>query len=317
MRMRVWLCVVLAATAAVAASGLPQDPAVFRGRGDTVPIFVTVSDKDDRLVTTLNRDQFDIRDNGRPQPLTLFDNSPQPIRLVVLLDVSGSMARNLSLMRAACGQLFARLRPDDGARVGTFGTDITISPSFTNDARQLGDALPRSIDPMAPTPLWRAMDKAMDTFGDGVGRRVVMVLSDSKDSMSGKFGERYVGQLEIVERARREDVMIYGVGLNSRQAFQRMPAPGANLAALMASDFPDPGLGTAAIETGGGYFELRPRDDLAATFARVADELHGQYLLGFSPPARDGKVHKIEVRVSVKNLEPRARKSYLAPKDGK
>ena len=66
---------------------------------------------------------------------------------------------------------------------------------------------------------------------------------------------------------------------------------------MMAADLPDPGLGTAALDSGGGYFEIRPRDDLGAAFARVIDELHSQYLLGFSPPARDGKEHKIEVKV--------------------
>ena len=79
----------------------------------------------------------------------------------------------------------------------------------------------------------------------------------------------------------------------------------------------DPGLGTAAIESGGGYMEIRPRQDLGAAFARVADELHSQYLLGFTPPALDGKTHRIEVRVSDRTAKPRARKSYVAPKAAK
>ena len=58
---------------------------------------------------------------------------------------------------------------------------------------------------------------------------------------------------------------------------------------------------------------MRPRDDLNATFTRVVDELHSQYLLGFAPPVRDGKSHRIEVRLSARGLEPRARKNYQAP----
>ena len=109
--------------------------------------------------------------------------------------------------------------------------------------------------------------------------------------------------------------MIYAIGLRSRGA---MPPPimgvgGANMAAMMMDDFPDPGLGNVAIETGGGYFEIRPRDDLGAAFARVADELHSQYLLGFAPAARDGKQHKIEVKLSSKDFKARARKNYRAP----
>src|SRR4029453_1060653 len=107
--------------------------------------------------------------------ITLFDNTPQPIRLIVLLDVSGSMEGNLPLLRAASDQLFARLRPDDLVRVGSFGQQITISPRFTHDVAELRRSLPDYIAPDAPTPLWRAFDEAMNAFkgeGDGEARPV-------------------------------------------------------------------------------------------------------------------------------------------------
>ena len=81
------------------------------------------------------------------------------------------------------------------------------------------------------------------------------------------------------------------------------------------ADLPDPGLALVAQETGGGYVEIRFGQDLAAAFEQVADELHSQYLLGFAPPKRDGKVHDISVRVADKGLKVRARRSYVAPKD--
>jgi hypothetical protein len=68
-----------------------------------------------------------------------------------------------------------------------------------------------------------------------------------------------------------------------------------------------------AENSGGGYFEMRARDDLGATFARVMDELHHQYLLGFAPPSKDGKTHKIDVRTAPKDLKVRARRTYKAP----
>src|SRR5918999_532323 len=110
-------------TAVSAVEALPQQP-VFRGTGDAVRVFVTVSDRDGRLATGLTRNDFEIRDEGQPQPITIFDNSPQPIRLVVMLDVSGSMEGNLPLLRAAAQQLFTRLREDDLVRVGTFGHEV-------------------------------------------------------------------------------------------------------------------------------------------------------------------------------------------------
>src|SRR5918996_319145 len=117
-----------------------QQP-VFRGTGDAVRVFATVTDGEGRLVSALTQDKFEIRDEGKPQPITLFDNSPQPIRLIVMLDVSGSMEGNLSLLRDASEQLFTRLRPDDLARVGSFGQSVTISPTFSNNPDTLRDAL--------------------------------------------------------------------------------------------------------------------------------------------------------------------------------
>jgi Ca-activated chloride channel family protein len=83
----------------------------------------------------------------------------------------------------------------------------------------------------------------------------------------------------------------------------------------MASQKPDEGLAKIALETGGGYFELTGTNDLKSTFARVADELHRQYALGFAPPKLDGKTHKLEVRVKKPGMTARARKSYVAAID--
>jgi VWFA-related protein len=293
-----------------------QQP-TFRGTSDAVRVFVTVTDRDGRLVTTLKQDDFEIRDEGKPQPITLFDNTPQPVRLIVLLDVSGSMEGNLPLLRAAAEQLFERLGPNDVARVGTFGRDVIISPTFTRDASELRRALPTSIAPDAPTPLWRAVDEAMDKFhDDGEGRSVILVLSDGKDSGPIGFNQRFVSQAEVIDRARNQDVMVYGIGMRSRRARPAGPIGPGDLQAAMMADLPDPGLALVAEQSGGGYTEIRPTQDLAAAFARVVDELHGQYLIGFAPPKRDGKVHDIEVRIPTqRGLKPRARKNYVAPKE--
>ena len=297
-------------------SASPQQP-IFRGTSDAVRVFVTVTDHDGRLITSLEQKDFEVRDEGKPQPITLFDNTPQPVRLIEMLDVSGSMAGNLSLLRAASNQLFSRLGENDVVRVGTFGREVTISPVFTRDVGELRSALPTVIASDAPTPLWRGIDDAIGKFkDDGEGRSVILVLSDGKDSGPTGFGQPFISQAEIIDHARSQDVMVYGVGMRSRG--NRPPGafgPGGLQAALLA-DLPDPGLALVSEHTGGGYTEIRPTEDLGAAFARVVDELHGQYLLGFAPPKRDGKVHNVEVRIlSQKGLKPRARKSYVAPKE--
>ena len=203
-------CGLLGAAFGLSAAAAPQQP-IFRGGSDAVRVFVTVTDRDGRLVTTLARENFEVRDQGKPQPLTQFDNSPQPIRLMVMLDVSGSMEGNLPVLRDATSQLFTRFLPGDVARVGTFGRDITISPAFTHDANELSAALPTAIMPDAPTPLWLAIDQALDGFGDAAQtRKVILVLSDGKDTGPVHFRQRPGSQAGVIDRVLHGDRLVCG-----------------------------------------------------------------------------------------------------------
>jgi hypothetical protein len=83
---------------------------------------------------------------------------------------------------------------------------------------------------------------------------------------------------------------------------------------MLVADLPDPGLARVAEESGGGYIEIKYGQDLGAAFTGVADELHTQYLLAFTPPKRDGKTHEVSIKVTQSGLKTRARKSYVAPK---
>ena len=319
------LVTVLAAASLVAAAGAQdqeqlQDQTVFRGASELVRAYVTVTDRNGRLATTLRQEDFEVRDEGKVQPITLFVNQPRDIRLIVLLDVSGSMQGNLPLLRSGTAELVKHLRRGDTARIGTFGKDVVISETFTRDARELVAALPSAIDPQAPTPLWRAIDKAIDSFGrsagsaEGDARHVVLVLSDGADSGMTNFRDRFVTQGDVIDRGRRQDVMVYAVGMRSRGA-RSVPGLGVGgLQAALSADLPDPQLARVAEETGGGYTEINFGDNLGLAFAQVAEELHSQYLIAYEPPRRDGKVHEIEIRVKQGGMKPRARKSYVAPK---
>jgi VWFA-related protein len=298
----------------LAVPGLSAQATVqFRSTSDNVPLFVTVTGKSGRLVTGLTRDAFEVRDQGTPRPITVFDNAPQPVRLIVMIDVSGSMMGNLQLLRAACRELVAHLDARDLARIGTFGREIQVSPAFTRDPASLLAALPDDIDPNAGTPLWRAVDRAIGELGTAEGgRRVVLILSDGKDSGPTGFSRTIVDAVTVSERAEREDVMIYGVALASRPPVSAIAPRPQDLRDVLAAHMPDPGLARLAEATGGGYTEIRPRQDLAAEFGRVVDELHQQYLLGFVPVSQDGKTHKVDVKVRG-SVEVRARRTYRAP----
>ena len=287
------LALSVAAALPLAGQGGQQQP-IFRSATRTVPIYATVTDAQGRLVPDLERKDFEVFDDGKRVDVSVFESVVQPITVVVMLDTSGSMTMNLELLKQAATQFVIRLLPADRARVGSFSDKIRVSPpDFTGDRDELMRILREDIQFGNPTALWDATDASMEALKDMPGRRVVLVFTDGADTYSRR------SQGDILTRARTDEFMIYAIGLRSQMRGQGVTRP-------------DPGLRKVAEETGGGYFELRRTDELNSTFTRVASELHSQYALGFTPQAMDGKVHKLEVRVTQPGLVARARKSYVA-----
>lgn len=269
----------------------------FRGGTQTVPIYATVVDSSGRLVPDLDRQHFQVFDDLKPQELTLFKSDVQPVTVVVMLDTSGSMTFNLDLLKLAAEQFVLRLLPEDKARIGSFSDKIIISPTFTSDRDELVRILHNDIQFGNPTFLWDAIDESMTALEHETGRRVVLVFTDGDDETS-----RRATLQSVISRAQTEEFMVYAIGLHSQ--------------IMGHSTKPAPGLRKLADETGGGYFELTKTADLGPTFTRVADELHRQYVLGFTPPNLDGRMHKLDVKVKLPGMQVRARKSYLASKGG-
>jgi Ca-activated chloride channel family protein len=272
-----------------------------------------VADKDGRLVPDLTGDDFEIKDDGKPQPITVFSNDVQPITVVVMLDRSASMRGNVGLVEEAAQAFVGRLQPADKARIGIFAERIEIQPAgFTSNHNELGRILQSEVPVRGPTPLWNALDEAITAVRGQEGRRVVLVFSDGGDSPAN-FTTSNRSIRDVMRRAQQENVMVYAIGLAT--TVLRGPSSRGGLGGLtgsMTSVRPDPGLAIVAEDTGGGYFELSRAENLATTFARVADELHRQYALGFEPMKLDDKTHKLDVRVKRSGMKARARKEYLA-----
>jgi Ca-activated chloride channel family protein len=321
-------CIVAALGAAVtvvalgtAVSARQQTP--FRSGARTVAVYATVTDADGRLVPDLAQDDFEIYDNGKLQPVSVFANDIQPITIVAMFDRSGSMKANFRLVEAAGEAFVERLLPADKARIGSFAARIQVDPrDFTSDTEEMMRILRTELQPDGPTPLWNAVNVGMTALLRQEGRRVVLVFTDGVDEPMN-FSTHNVSLHDDMKRAQEEDVMVYAIGLESHVPFggRRAPLPAGRTGGFrgrqsaMIAQKPDDGLAKIAMETGGGYFELTNTEDLASTFARVADELHRQYALGFEPAKLDGKSHKLELRVKRPGLTARARKSYVASID--
>jgi Ca-activated chloride channel family protein len=279
---------------ATLASPQQQQPS-FKTKIETVSLFVTVTDASGRLVPGLTRQDFTVFDNDVPQTLTIFESAITPFTATVMLDTSLSMALLTTRVKAGAEQFLMRLLPDDRAQVGYFNDKVEFVSDLTGDR----DALISSMDRMDfgnPTRLWDALYLSLASLSEVDGRRVAIVFTDGDDTASQRSND------DILERAREQGVMIYAIGLASelRVGTQRIRTQ------------PDRGLRKLAVETGGGFFLLKDQDELGPTFTRVVQELHTQYVLGFTPAVLDGKVHELEVRLKPAGMSARARRSYVA-----
>jgi Ca-activated chloride channel family protein len=321
----------------IQASQGSQGP-TFSAGNRTVAVYATVTGRSGRLVPDLDRNQFDVADNGKRQELTLFANDTQPITIVMLLDRSSSMHANFGRVEAAAEEFVHEMLPADKARIGSFSNRIQVDPEdFTSNHSDLIAILQRDLQEEGPTPLWNAVNYGITALRHEQGRRVILVFTDGVDSPMN-FSKNNSSLKSVMKRAEEENVMVYAIGFSGDNS----PTGGGNSGGRAASPFgrggfggggfgrggfgggsaggapftegPDPGLKDISAATGGGYFELTSTADIASTFKRVASELHNQYALGFTPAALDGKLHSLAVRVKDTSMTVRARRSYLAEK---
>jgi VWFA-related protein len=350
----------------VAVVSASQEPR-FRSGTPAVPVYATVLDRDGRLVTDLQKEDFEVFDDGKRQDLTVFANDIQPITVVMMLDRSGSMVANYELVRDAAQEFVTNLLPFDRVRLGSFSNRVQIDPEeFTGDRQTLNRILRDKLLGPGTTPLWNATWAAMTALSREQGRRVVLLFTDGIDTPDWRGQNSSFTQVR--DRAAAEGIMVYAIGFASGCApaqravpswpgqprfDQRIPGRGGRFPPIgrppvgmppigrdpigrgpvegtlprpgeprgggdtsyirpCQATRPDPDLRELAAVSGGGYFELSSGANLGGTFARVADELHQQYLLAFAPAALDGRSHALEVRVASANLTVRARKGYLA-----
>src|SRR6202171_2948567 len=164
--------------AAVVTGFSQQLPPVFQTGTQTVPLFATVTDGTGRLVPDLAKEEFEILDNNKSQAVTLFVNDLQFIKVVVMLDESGSMVNNIARVKDGAEQFLLRLLPDDRARIGSFEDKIIVSPEFTNNRDELIRFLKDELQYGNGTRLWDAVDLSMSALSELDGRRVVLVFTD-------------------------------------------------------------------------------------------------------------------------------------------
>jgi VWFA-related protein len=289
----------------------PPSGGTFRVDVNVVNVYCTVKDGKGRLIADLEREDFDIKEDGTAQELKYFvRETDRPLTLVLAVDTSGSQRQVLAVEKTVGAQFLEQvLRPSDLAALVTFDVNVDLLQDFTQEAERLDRALQRArinapvlLGPLPRNPpgtrLYDAVYLASkEKLGREVGRKAIILVSDGVD-----MGSHYKKE-EALEAAQRADVMVYSIGISDPGVYGR-PTGGRGTLKKLSE------------ETGGrAIFPDGPRE-LKEAFDQIAAELRSQYTLGYTPTnrARDGKFRKVRVKVKRKGLKVQARRGYYAPR---
>lgn len=291
---------VLAGIAALAArrpgaqSPAPQrtpPPLVLEVDVEVVSVTAVIFDRGGRFVKGLQPADVELSEDGVRQELTYFREATGgdekiPLSVVLVLDASGSMKRNMQFLQQAANSFVRKLEDVDQALVVSFNESVKGSAEFSDDIERL-EQFVDSLQAWGGTSLFDAIHYGLGRVRDQAGRKALVVFSDGDDTTSRLSGQ------EVIDYARGIEATIYTVGIGSA-----------------SSGF----LKKIAGETGGEAFFPDRVGDLIKVFAAISEELRQQYALAYTPtrPA-DGSYRQIQLKVvSRKDVEVRVRKGYFA-----
>ncbi len=292
-------------------------PSVLKVRTEVVNVYTVVRDKQGRLISNLNKDDFELTEDGVPQTIRYFSRGADaPLTLALMIDTSPSQQRVLPLeQREAIDFINEIMRPKDLTSVLHFDVEVELLQDFTASTSFLTRAISETVingGAQGPLPgtfptsgagathlydaVWLVSTQLMNTQ---VGRKVAIMLTDGEDQGSK---ETLKAALEAAQKA---DLIICSVDIVDRAFY------GLNNMSFNG----DSVLKKFSEETGGEVIRVTRQRDASAAFREIADQLRTQYLLGYTPTnlARNGKYRKIEVRVRGKSYKVQARRGYYAP----
>lgn len=276
----------------------------FRVGIDLVSLNVTVTDAEHRFITDLEKAQFDVYEDGVKQDISFFTKTQLPVALALLLDSSASMEEKLKTAQEAAVGFARRLRPQDVAAVIDFDSRVEIAQPFTSDGKALEEAIRKTLAG-GSTSLYNALyislkelKRVQARSADEIRRQAVVVLSDGEDTSS------LLGYEEVLDLAKRSEVVIYAIGLRSPR---QQTGKGFREAEFV--------LRTLAQETGGRAFFPEQIAQLTGIYDQISEELASQYTLGYTSnnQRRDGRWRRLVVRVDRAAATARTKQGYYAP----
>jgi Ca-activated chloride channel family protein len=298
---------VLVAPAISAAAG--QDPVqpsrpAFRTGVELVSLNVTVTDGSGRYVKHLEREGFQLFEDGAQQEITFFTRTHLPVALSILMDTSASMEDKIQTAQDAAIGFVRRLREQDLAQIIDFDSRVQIAQPFTNSVSDLEAAI-RRTSAGGSTSLHNAiyislkeLKKIQARGTEDIRRQAIIVLSDGEDTSS------LVSFDEVLELAKRSETAVYAIGLRSRDSERNRGFSEAEFVLRQLTQ-----------QTGGRVFFPKQVTELTNVYGQIADELSSQYTIGYTSrnPKRDGAWRRIVVRVIPSTLSARTKQGYYGP----
>jgi Ca-activated chloride channel homolog len=303
------LAVVAALLALIVTAGASQSPA------RTVWVQVIVTDKNDRVVTSLGPDDFSILADEEPRDITVFSKNELPMALALLFDVSGSMRKQLAPSRQASRLLIDEFVRGDRVNIVAFDSHVLVSNGFVANRARIAASIDLPMTganaPCTPPndkrPLGSRSEGLTSMSGGGTAmwdavwcgvselqrdsesiRKVMVIITDGMENSSRAKTDG------VIRRTQAAGALVYTVGFLGIEG------------RLVRNDGL---LREFTQETGGRHFPLEDKDPVAPVFKRIGEELRGHYVLGFTPRS-SGSSGKLAVRVKPAGLTARTRSRY-------
>ncbi|MDE3195172.1 MAG: VWA domain-containing protein [Acidobacteriota bacterium] len=290
----------LALFAIVCAAGLTaQSDDTIKVNVRLVRVLATVKNAAGQLIGGLNKEDFEVRDNGAPQQIAVFERETgQPLSVAILIDNSGSTAKDLRYETDSVTRFVKALvregNPADSVALFTFNWEVVQRNGFTRDPLQIERSL-RTVHGEAGTALYDAVLLASRAIEDRQGRKVLVVVTDGGDTVSRTDFNR------ATEAAQLADAVIYPILVVPIVADAGRNVGGENA------------LATFALRTGGRVFSPTLGAEMDHAFDQILRDLRTQYLLGFYPkdvPLTADRYHTLKVGLRIPALHAVARSGY-------
>jgi Ca-activated chloride channel family protein len=273
---------------------------VVRVSSNLVPVPATVVDARGIALTNLKLEDFELRVDGQPNAISDISRAETPVRMAMLFDNSGSLSEARDFEKRAAVRFFQNvMRPSDQAAIYSVSTNVELAQPMTDDVRRLEQTIESFGKPDGATSLYDALFDALAYLKPYAGRRVVVIVSDGRDTTSRLPEHDFDNTLQ---RLLTDDCQVYVV--------QTGIYDNANVRDLAA----ERRMQEFSAQTGGAAYIPRSVSELDDAFAQISADLAQQYILSYypAPDKRDGHYHIIAVSVKTRpNARVRARKGFV------